>query len=184
MDWPIREFCRMPIWFEGRKYYLRAKHRDTSARHIYELWLWPNDLHHGSTQSVVYDRAYVAERDQLAVVTRRRSIAYYMLLPFYPFLGLLWSRCKNNVLVPAGFEVKSITSASIALTFYSFFALGVFIGWLQGGVLAWFASPELQWLDWLIVLALGADSAMRFGQSLKCDVECYWGFCEWLFRRG
>jgi hypothetical protein len=36
-------------------------------------------------------------------------------------------------------------------------------------------------MDLLLMLLLGADSTLRFGQSLKLDVERSWGFCEWLW---
>ena len=36
--------------------------------------------------------------------------------------------------------------------------------------------PALRPMDWVLMLLLGADSAMRFGQSLKMDLEPYWGF--------
>jgi hypothetical protein len=36
-------------------------------------------------------------------------------------------------------------------------------------------------MDWLLLLLLGADSTMRFGQALKLDVGRCWGFCEWLW---
>jgi hypothetical protein len=41
--------------------------------------------------------------------------------------------------------------------------------------------PGLRAVDWALMLVLGADSFMRFGQSLKLDVEDHWGFCEWLW---
>src|SRR3989442_11557061 len=63
MDLPIREFCRVPLYFQGRKYYLRSK-RKVERPHAmsYELWPWPTDLHESSTRQVVYDEAYVVER--------------------------------------------------------------------------------------------------------------------------
>jgi len=43
--------------------------------------------------------------------------------------------------------------------------------------------PALQPLDWMLVLLLGADSALRFSQSLKMDVEQHWGIFEWLWHK-
>jgi hypothetical protein len=183
MDWPIREFCRMPIWFAGRKYYLRAKHTEAkSNRPVYELWPWPDDLHGGSTQGVIYDDAYVAERDRNAGTARRCHWAYLLLLPLYPVLGLFWSRFKNVVFVPMGFEIGSLTKVSVVFTFYLFFLHAIFAGWLQTGFLVLLISPSLQWLDWVLLLAMALDCAMRFGQTLKSDVTEHWGFCEWLVR--
>jgi hypothetical protein len=180
MDWPLREFCRTPIWFAGRKYFLRAKHTDTANRDVYELWLWPDNLTGGSSQGVIYDETYVAERDRTAVVKRRRNWVYLLLLPIYPLLGLCWSRFKNTVFIPLGFEIGAMTKTSVAFAFFFFFIEAILTAWLQHGILATFISSSLLWLDWLLFLALLVDSGMRFSQSLKFDVNNHWGFCEWL----
>ena len=185
MDWPVREYCRVPIWFRERKYYLRsARSAGRGRRVIYELWPWPADLHESSAQSVFYDEAYVGERDGQATHQRRGDRFHLALLPLYPFLGLLWSGFKCRTLGPMGFEPISITKASVALTFNLFVLEGIFAGWLGGGILVYFGgNPALQWVDWLLLIVLGADSSMRFGQSLKLDFEEPWGFCEWLWSR-
>ena len=113
---------------------------------------------------------------------RRMPLSGTKLIPLYPFLGLFWSGFKNRVLGPVGFESGSVTKISILLTFNLFIAEGIFVGWLGGGLLTYFlGQPTLRPVDWALMLLLGADSAMRFGQSLKMDVEQYWGFCEWLW---
>ena len=182
MDWPIREYCRVPIYFCEQKFYLRSKHEGQRPyRVVYELWAWPEDVHEASTKCVVYDEAYVTERNQAAVAARRKERLYAILLPTYPFLGLFWSSFKDRVLVPLGFEPRSITQASIVLTFGLFLAEGIFVGWLAGGMLMYlFGQPALRPVDWLLFLLFGADSTMRFGQSLQLDVQRSWGFCEWL----
>jgi hypothetical protein len=185
MDWPIREFCRVPIYFAGRKYYLRSKRAGERPRQIiYELWPWPAELHESSGRHVIYDEAYVLARDELAAKRRGHERLYLVLLPAYPLLGLCWSRFKNHVLVRLGFEPGSITKASVALTFCLFMVQGIFVGWLAGGMLMYFLGrPGLRLADWALVFVLGADSVMRFSQSLKLDVELHWGFCEWLWPR-
>jgi hypothetical protein len=182
MDWPVREFCRVPIIFRGQKYYVRSK-RDGERAHtfIYELWLWPEKLQEASVREVVYDEAYVIERDKAAARSRRRDRLHFILLPFYPFLGLFWSGFKNRTLGRLGFVPISITRASIAVTFNLFIAEGIFVGWLGGGILTYFSGwPGLRPIDWTLLISLGADSVMRFGQSLEFDVERCWGFCEWV----
>ena len=183
MDWPIREFCRVPIWFEGRKYYVRSKRKgERPYAMVYELWPWPADLHEASTRQVVYGEAYVVERDKSAASRRGHEHFHAVLLPVYPLLGLFWSRFKNRVLVSLGFEPGSITKASVTLICCLFIAEGIFVGWLSGGVLMYLLSrPGLRAVDWALMLVLGADSLMRFGQSLKLDVQDHWGFCEWLW---
>ncbi len=130
--------------------------------------------------AVVYNEGYALERDKAAAKARRRF--YVALLPFYPFWGLLWSRFKNRVLGPLGLEPGSITKASIVLIFNLFIVESIFVGWLVGGILAYFLGrPELRPVDWVLMLLLGADSAMRFGQALKLDIQHHWGFCEWMW---
>lgn len=185
MDWPVREFCRVPILFQGSKYYLRSKTTGEQPRkNIYELWPWPAELHEESPRVILYNEAYVADRDSAAADGRRREWANRLLLPLYPFLGLFWSGFKNHILGPRGFEPGSITKASIALTFNLFFAEGIFVGWLAGGILTYFVgSYALRPADWLLLLVLGVDTVMRFGQTLRFDVQDHWGFCEWLWPR-
>lgn len=182
MDWPVREFCKVPIFFLGRKYYVRAKRPDERPHAmVYELWPWPEDLHESSSQAVVYDAAYVANRDRTTATERKNDWSYLLLVPFYPFLGLCWSGFKTRMLSPMGFEPGSITKASVALTFNLFLLEAVFVGWLAGGAFTHLLSrPGLRPLDWLLLILLGADSVIRFSQSLRMDVERHWGFCEWL----
>ena len=176
MDLPMREFCKVPVYFQGRKYYVRSKHKAERPHAMaYELWPWPTDLHESSTRQVIYDEAYVIERDKMATTRRGHERLHMLLLPVYPLLGLCWSGFKNRVLGRLGFEPGSITKASIFLTFSLFMADGVLVGWLASGILGIRAA------DWALLLLLGADLAMRFGQSLKFDVEDHWGFGEWLW---
>jgi len=185
MDWPIREFCRIPLYFQGQKYYLRSRRKgERPYAMVYELWPWPADLQDASARHIIYDEAYVLARDDLAARRRGHERLYLALLPLYPLLGFCWSRFKNRVLARLGFEPRSITTASVALTFSLFLAEGIFVGWLAGGILMYLLrQPGLRAVDWALLLVLGADSIMRFGQSLKLDVEDHWGFCEWLWPR-
>ena len=183
MAWPIREFCRVPISIQGQKYYLRSRRpAERPFAMIYELWPWPVNMHEASNKEIVYDEAYVLERDMTEVKNRRHELLYWVLVPLYPFLGLCWSRFKDRVLRPWGFELKSITAASIALIFWLFIAEGICVGWLVGGILTYgLGNAALRPLDWMLMFLLGTDSVMRFGQSLKFDVEDHWGFCEWVW---
>lgn len=181
MDWPVREFCKVPIWFEGRKYFLRTK-RDgpTPPGMIYELQLWPENLHEASARGVIYDKDYVAERDRQARTNSRNSWLYLLLLPFYPVLGLFWSGFKRRMLEPIGFEQRSITNASIILTANLCIVQAIFTGWLLGGTLTHLLGQPLRLMDWAVLLLLAADCLLRIGQALQSDVEDRWGFCEWL----
>ncbi len=183
MDWPVREFCRVPIFVRGWKYYLRQKSKAPLPFAMrYELCRWPDDLHDESNQPVTYDELYVRQRDLDATAERRANRAYFFLVPFSPVLGLFWSGLKERVLVPLGFASSTITKASVALTFFLWIAEGIFVGWLRGGLLlAWFSSARLQVVDWLLFVLLGLDSAIRFSGLLRSETDYHLGFCEWLW---
>jgi hypothetical protein len=182
MDWQVREFCRVPIFFEGRKYFLRSQSSlEWPYAQRYELWLWPDDLHEASPQTVTYDESYAARRNEAAQVRRRHERIHFWLLPFYPLLGLCWSGFKNRVLCRWGFEPRSITSASVVLVFNLLVVEVIFVGWLQGGLLATFINGNLRNVDLTLTLAFMSDVIMRYSQLLKSDVERHWGFCEWLW---
>jgi hypothetical protein len=188
MDWPLREFCRMPIYFEGRKYYLSAK-RDAPSPYAkqYELSPWPVDLHEESPNAVIYSEPYVLRRDTRAFENRRQDLMHTMLLPFYPFLGLFWSEFKERAFPKLGFATRSITSASIMLVFCLLVLEGVFVGWLGTGILVWvFQGLHFRTVDWWLTLLLTVDTTLRYSQSLDSDTQRHWGFCEWLWpvRRG
>src|SRR5690348_7631376 len=88
MDWRIREFSKVPIWFQEQKYYLRSKRAGQPPRGvIYTLTPWPEDLHGAeSPQSIHYNEDYVNERNRLTGSVRRHDRSYHFLVPFYPFL--------------------------------------------------------------------------------------------------
>lgn len=185
MDWPVREFCRVPIYFEGRKFHVRRVTDGIApiARR-YELWPWPVDLHDQAPRVVIYDLTYVKERDEAARARRGANRWHLALLPFFPFLGLCWSGFKSRVLMQAGFEPRSITSASIALVFFLFIVEGIFVGWLHLGLLMWFLqNANLRAADFVLTAVLLADVVLRYSQHLKLDVDQPWGFCEWLWPR-
>lgn len=185
MDWPVREFYRVPIYFQGRKYYVRTAgdaHPPYARR--YELWLWPADQPEQTTQMVIYDEAYVTARDAAAKRRRGEDHWHLILLPFYPFLGFFWSGFKNRVLARVGFAPRELTAASIAIGFSLMMAEGVFVGWLGGGLLMWFLkNGNLRMADVGLLILITADVVMRYSQHLQTDVDQPWGFCEWLWPR-
>lgn len=174
MDWPAREFSRIPVFVQGRKYYVRSV-RDGNPPYamVYELWPWPADLHEESTREVIYDEAYVLERDKLAAKGRGYHRLHVVIAPLYPLLGLCWSRFKYGILVRLGFEPHSITGASIFLIFLLAVMAGVF-GIIGGGLPMYF-----------LMVLLGVDSLMRYSQYIEqnVDAEHHWGFYEWLLGR-
>ncbi|MDB6059148.1 MAG: hypothetical protein JWO95_2992 [Verrucomicrobiales bacterium] len=150
MDWRIREFCKVPIWFRDKKYYLRSKQTGQPPRGvIYELVPWPEDLHGAeSPQSIRYDEDYVIARNHLGGSVRRHDRFYHVLAPLYPFLGLAWSDFKNGTLARCGFDPQSITSTSIFLIFTSFILQSVFINRFGGGLIAQTFGRDYILYDW------------------------------------
>lgn len=183
MDWPIREFCKVPIWFRDQKYYLRSKQTGQPPHAmIYELAPWPADLHDQSPKHITYDESYVTERNRLAGSVRKHDRAYYILVLFYPLLGLAWSGFKNRTLARCGFDPQSITSASIFLIFSLCVLETVFVGWLRAGFFAYlFHSATIVAVDWILLLLFGFDSVIRYARLLRDDMDKRWGFCEWLW---
>ena len=183
MDWPVREFKRVPIYFQNRKYYLRAKIEAESPHAIrYELWPWTDEHGSASTLFIVYDESYVQERDAAWKTERRREFLRLALLPVYPLVGLFWSPLKRRVGLAVGFEPASLTKASVALVFNLSVAQGIFVGWLRGGlVMALFSDGRLLWADWILLALLAPDTVMRYSGLLRSETEYHLGFCEWLW---
>jgi hypothetical protein len=183
MDWSVREFCRIPIFYDRRKYYLRQQ-SDAPPPFMkrYELGSWPSQWREESSCHVVYDDAYVRERDEAFYEARRHDRSHTLLLPFYPLLGWGWADFKNRTLPQRGFDPRSVTDASVRLGFVLLMGEAVFCGWLNGGLLVWiFKSGVWRPADWVLLAVLILDTVLRYGQSLKLDVERHWGFCEWLW---
>jgi hypothetical protein len=182
MHWPVREFSRVPIYFQDRCYYLRSKGKAEPPNAMrFELWPWPVEYSAPSVRTIIYDSAYVAERDVSLRRERRNNILYAVLIAFYPLLGLCWSRFKRSVLSAVGFEPTSLTKASVALVFNVCVAQGILVGWLRSGLcMLLLHNSSALWMDWVLLLLLAADTVVRFDGILKSETEYHLGFCEWL----
>jgi hypothetical protein len=182
-DWTVREFCQVPIYFQDKKYYLKRKTAGPPpyAFH-YQLAPWHSGLGEESNRPISYGEAYVAHREEQFRSERRNDHLYPALLSIYPLLGLCWSRFKERVLGPRGFEPVSITEASILLVFACFMLEGVFVCYFRLGFLALVFSREwLLWVDYSLFALLPVDCIIRYGQVLRGD-ESPQGFLEWAFR--
>lgn len=172
MDWQIREFCRVPIWFRETKYYLHYKEFDEDRQKFaYHLHHWPADHAQASPEEVFYNIEYIQARDLESANHRKKSRWLLFLRPFYPLLGYAWSDYKNRVLVPVGFRPDSITRMSVFVSFLVAYVTGIFAGWLGQG------EPIVMWS---IMLTFALDCSVRYTQSQYMDVEHHWGFFEWL----
>lgn len=175
MDWWIREFCRVPIWFQEHKYYPHDKRFETDRqRFAHDLRHWPEDHPQASSDEIIYNEHYVEERDRNTVDGKMKERWRRFLLPFYPLLGMLWSDYKNRVLVPIGFRPDSITRLSVFVSFNVAYITGIFVGWL---------GYRHSALLWGIMTIFGMDCLIRFSQSLNFDIQHHWGFLEWLWPR-
>ena len=183
-DWTLREFCVVPIYFRGHKFYLKKKSPGQAPYAMkYELGTWHDALGGESTLSINYDEDYVEERDRKGSMARGMEHLHSILTPLYPLLGFTWTGFKERVLSPIGFDARSITEASMLLAFSYWMLEGVFAFYFRGGFLAFVcSSAPLLWLDWALVVVLPLDCAIRFGRLIRGDsIPC--GFLEWLFRR-
>ncbi|MDB6122550.1 MAG: hypothetical protein JWQ71_1543 [Pedosphaera sp.] len=187
-DWTIREFCRVPIYFQSRKYFLRRKEPAPAPYAIrYELASWTADLPNETTRFINYDETYVAEREHEFKSTHRNEHLHSALMCLYPLLGFFWSEFKERVLGPIGFEPRSITSASIMLAFSFFLLEGIFVFYFRSGFAAavfgnsLFYLP-LVWLDRFLLCTLPVDCLFRYGQLLGGGDDTPGGILEWLFK--
>jgi hypothetical protein len=183
-DWTVREFCIVPIHFRGHKFFLKRKLPGPPPYAFrYELVPWHSALGQESTCPIQYDEDYVAERDRHSRHSRRQGHLHSALFGVYPFLGYGWSGFKERVLGPIGFDPASITEASVMLAIGFWLLEGAFIGAFHMGFLGIvFSSWPLNFLDYLLVVLLPLDCAVRYGQIISGD-SVPGGFLEWLFNR-
>ena len=183
-EWTVREFCIPPIHFRGRKYYLKGKHAGPLPYAFrYELAPWYPELGTPSSRVIVYDEDYVAQRERDFKSDGRNEQLHSVLFVFYPLLGFTWSRFKQRVLGPIGFDPINITGASIMLAFAFFMLEGVFVCYFRLGFLALVVSRAwVLWLDYLLFILLPLDCAIRYGHILRHDAAPA-GLLEWVFRR-
>jgi hypothetical protein len=184
VDWTVREFSIVPIYFRGHKFYLKKK-IDGPAPFAcrYELAPWYPQLGLESSLSIVYDEDYVADRDRYFRTDRRNDHLHSALFGIYPLLGFCWSGFKERVLSRIGFEPVDITEASIIIAFSFFMMEGIFAFYFRSGFLAaLFGQRLLFGLDWTLLVVLPLDCAMRYGQVIRGD-SFPAGFLEWLFKR-
>ena len=183
-DWQVREFCRIPIWFRGRKYYVRRKWAAANGphRYAYELGPWPDDLHEEAPLKITYDELYVALRDEDHRRDRASAAGRLLLMPFFPLLGFGWSRFKDHTLERFGFNPVSVTEGSLLLSLGLFMLEAIFMLYFHEGYGQLIFGWSNSWMDWVVFVLLPMDIAVRYTQVLRGD-EAPDGFLEWLLRR-
>ena len=203
-EWTIGGARPAPIYFEEKRYLLVAKD-PVKGRYAwrYVLHPWPDGKQSNPNLFFHYDADAVAEREGNRRGDAADSILGTMLLPFYPFLGSLWSGMQER-LVRFGFIPRSLTGISIFINFCLFFAQGVLFSimingsarsgkMMVGGVITALSGHNfvllgsfhfpLGVLDAILGLSLAADSAMRYTYYLR-ENEWTGGFLEWLIPKG
>ena len=202
--WIVREFARKPIYFRSKKYLLRSKSPSEKPYALrYVLEPWPADFAEPQREFLTYDEETVAHRDAAIRRAQASGAVRHVLLLLYPFLGFLWSSPKDK-LARLGFEPRSITSASVLLTFALLLPELVFAGivlWVStlkgqpafaGFLRLLWGSPDIRisgltlpfWpVEFLVVAAVTADFLMRFSKMITHTDEAPYGFLEWLKRR-
>jgi hypothetical protein len=202
-DWDVREYDRVPIYFQDKKFFLADKRRAKPPHALrYTLKPWPEGEHTGSRQFHTYDAEVVAERESGHRTGIRDEVIRCYLLLLYPFLGLLWSGLQHR-LNRFGIVARSITGISIFTVFGLAFGQAVFavitlsasmrLGKLMvGGIIRAMASEDslhlgfvslpIMPLDALLFLALVADVLIRYSNYLR-DSDWVGGFLEWAVPR-
>jgi hypothetical protein len=202
-EWQVRELNPPPVYFEDKKYQLvHATKAEAPYAARYILVPWPADLSSNSKLFYAYDAEAITERDGALRVGQAEGLARALLLPFYPFLGLLWSGVQKR-LCRFGFAPHAISGISIFAVFCFSFAQGVFAvvsinasartgKMMIGGCLRAMASHDnlhlgpvsipIALIDGVLTLACLADVAIRYSHHLR-EQEWAGGFLEWLFRR-
>jgi hypothetical protein len=179
-DWQVREFCKIPIYFHDRKYYLKRKLRlDHPYAMSYELEPWPEDLHEESKLDIIYNEQYVAQRDRIIQADKRNDLLRALLLPFFPFLGFLWSRFKDRKLERFGLNPLSMTQASVLLEFALVVIEIIFLFLFHLGFAQVVFGLTISSFDLALFFVLLADVVVRADQVLR-DVDAPAGFLEWL----
>ncbi len=202
-DWEVRDLNPVPIYFEDKKYHLVHKGKAEKPYAVrYLLQPWPEGHVSSCTLFFNYDAEAVAERDGGRRVGQRDELVRALLMPAYPFLGLLWSGTQRR-LMRFGFVPHAISGISIFITFCLSFGQMVFASimlnasarsgkiMVGGFIRALIGTDYLHigpisipvlLLDCLLTLGLFSDFAIRYSNYLRED-QWAGGFLEWLVPR-
>jgi hypothetical protein len=173
-DWEFRQYRRTAIVVRGARYHVTEKRLLGSGRYRYLLERWPDGADVPG-RTIVYDAAYVADRDAGARTAARRDRVGKALFFVGPLLGLLPARVKLALDDRYGFDPQAVTRQCLfvqRIFFYALLALVVVGGWARalGG-----------WDGWLLALAAAVfvDLIMRLGPAENGEAVQP-GFWEWI----
>ena len=199
-EWKISTLNTPAIYFEDKKYFLLEKGEAKPPYAIrYVLQPWPQGKVANPKLFHTYSAETVAERDADRRGETMNEIIWIFLLPFYPVLGMFWSRTQQR-LHRFGFVSRTITGLSIFTTFGLLLTEGSIIALLLqasarsgnmmiGGMIRAIVGQNYLTLgpvnvpvglfDVLLVLMLLADLGIRYSCYLRED-QWIGGFLEWL----
>ena len=185
-EWESRESSRPAIEFEDKRYYLSRKLRGDEDRPIrYELAPWPAFAGGRPRVVIVYDEDYVALRDGAFKKIRPVAGQATGWRFLYPLLGFFPASFKEEVLEPHGINPLRVSLITCMVAYVFFLTELISLFFFGHGILqklvGWFI-----WMDYLAVMMLPFDSAVRLYQVLNRE-RYPDGFFEWLpkfLRRG
>jgi len=199
-DWVVRTNNAPAIHFQEKKYILVEKGQAQPPYKIrYVLQPWPAGKIPNPKLFLTYGEDAVAERDSSRRGEILNSIVWVCLLPFFPFLGMLWSGTQQR-LNRFGYIPRTITGFSIFTSFGMLLVQGVFIvvtinasvrtqKLMVGGIFRAMMNQDalhlgpvsipLYVLDSLLGLACLADLCVRYTRYLRED-QWTGGFLQWL----
>jgi hypothetical protein len=181
-DWRVGgPYTKLAVHFRDRRYALvKIDSAADGYRYTLEPWpLVPNDF---ASREVVYDEAYVREREASVALHRKRRRQRWFLLPALPFVGFLPQRTKDTLQEAFGIDPVMSTQRSIVIEIAALGILFVFIV-VRG-------ATGLDWLtmqtggggearDIYLFVALVLDLVFRGSIMVEDSYEPY-GFLEWL----
>jgi hypothetical protein len=188
--WEVRAFRRAAIHFRGRRYCVALKERHPRGFR-YTLEPWPDEDAEIEGGVIEYDEHYVAARDGARRARAAASGVRAVLLPLYPFIGLLPGSLKRRLADGYGISEHLATAMSLWLEFVVAAALAALFSirsmtGLYGSALG--VREPIPWLGNLTGFAAGGlllivpDLVIRYARILAESQHPY-GFWEWLFRR-
>src|SRR5438552_2151568 len=172
-DWQVRELNPVPVYFEDRKYLLVQKRKGRPPYAAsYLLRPWPKGEVSSTTRFHTYDAQTVAEREAAWRSGQAAESLRLLLLPLYPFLGLLWSGTQNR-LTRFGFVPRRLTRLSISAVMLCIIPVSLMALLLSHG------SPLVPVTAVIFIVAGLVDTVMRSHAYLR-DESWAGGFLEWL----
>jgi hypothetical protein len=180
-DWKVGRYRRTAIHFRGTRYAVVGT-RPVLGGHEYVLEPWPARPNELASQEIVYDDAYVRERQDQAEAVREQKRQFWMILPAWPFFGFLPRSVKVKLRSRFGFELVGGTLLSVLVELVALVFLTVFTVVRGATGLDWLTMKiggggEVR--DLVLFVALVVDTAIRSGVFFDDEYPPY-GFWEWI----